>query len=70
MTTRMKGKSKSKIDPESLPTYCDFHCPYADFGNPDASGACRTDIAVYCRLFEQYNNKNARCLGKVALSRK
>ncbi len=44
------------------PPYCDYRCRHAEFGPPEASGACRRDLAVFCRLLGRYNTKNARCL--------
>ncbi len=46
----------------SLPSYCDYNCPYATFAPTDAVGACRREQAVYCTLIKKYNNKNARCI--------
>ena len=46
------------------PQFCDFSCAYADFSQPDAIGACRKDIAVYCAMFKSYNNKNSSCIGR------
>jgi hypothetical protein len=71
----MKNKSKTPkifIDKQSsprrgndhLPLYCDYGCSHAEFPQPDASGACRRDLAVYCALFNRHNNKNFQCLGR------
>jgi len=49
---------------EHLPMFCDFSCPHAGFAQPDAVGACRKDIAVYCSLYKKHNNKNSNCLGR------
>lgn len=57
----MKNKiAKYKVD--SLPIYCDYSCKYADFTSPETVGACRRDLAVWCRILEKFNNKNAKCL--------
>jgi hypothetical protein len=53
-----------------LPEFCDYLCPHADFAPADASGACRRDQAVYCRLFRAFHNKNQTCLGRLAPARK
>jgi hypothetical protein len=29
---------------------------------PDAVGACRRDLAVYCNKFKKHNNKNSHCI--------
>jgi hypothetical protein len=50
-------------DPE-LPDICDFSCRHAEFAGPESVGACRKDIAVYCRLHKKYNNKNTSCISK------
>ena len=54
MTTRIQRKSM-------YPAYCDFSCKHAAFSDPAASGACRRDIAVWCKEKTAYNNKHARC---------
>ena len=56
------NEEKSRARAGDHPTYCDYRCTHAAFGPPDASGACRRDLAVFCRLLGRYNAKNARCL--------
>lgn len=59
-----------KIDTEKgkkefqFPVFCDFFCRFARFKEPDYSGACRKDIALWCARFERYNNKNNLCLNR------
>jgi len=69
----MKEKSSKKkhaadarpvTDAEKLPLFCDYQCPHAAFPPVDAVGACRREQAVWCGWFSEYNNKNARCLGR------
>jgi hypothetical protein len=65
----MKNNKKEKqaaLSPASLPLYCDFSCTYAQFAQPEAVGACRRDLAVYCKLFKKYNNKNSHCIGRTS----
>jgi hypothetical protein len=62
MKNNKQGKRISKPE-ASLPLYCDYSCSYAKFAQPDAVGACRRDLAVYCKKFKRYNNKNSRCFG-------
>ena len=47
---------------DALPLFCDFSCSYAGFAQPDAVGACRRDLAVYCNKFKKHNNKNSHCI--------
>ena len=54
-------KNNKKSD---LPQFCDFSCTHAKFAQPDAIGACRRDIAVYCTLYKKHNNKNSSCIGR------
>jgi hypothetical protein len=54
-------KMKKRIP---LPQFCDFSCTHANFCQPDAIGACRKDLAVYCTLYKSYNNKNSSCMGR------
>ncbi|MFZ6034103.1 MULTISPECIES: hypothetical protein [Melioribacter] len=56
------GKKKNKIDIKEFPLFCDYTCKFADFTNPEAIGACRKDLAVWCKHFKRYNNKNNKCL--------
>ncbi len=57
----MPGKSSNKIL-DKFPLYCDYSCKFASFGNPSAIGACRKELAVWCKYFKKYNNKNNKCL--------
>jgi hypothetical protein len=59
----MNNKKKSILK-EKLPTYCDYNCKHAVFAPEDSIGACRREQAVYCKLVEKFNNKNAKCLVK------
>ncbi len=56
--------TKKKKKEEELPLFCDYTCKYAEFVDPNAVGACRRDLAVYCKKFKRYNNKNNKCLGR------
>ncbi len=49
---------------QNLPLYCDVYCLYASFTDTCLSGACHRETAIYCKLFERYNNKHARCFVK------
>lgn len=60
MLTMSKKKPKFKI--ENLPLYCDYSCEFADFTDPECIGACRRDLAVWCKILERYNIKHAKCL--------
>jgi hypothetical protein len=63
----MKHKGKqSDVRTDPFPLYCDFSCMYAKFAQPDAVGACRRDLAVYCKKFKRYNNKNSQCIGRTS----
>lgn len=57
----MKRK-KINYTEKDLPLYCDFSCKFADFTEPDCVGACRRDIAVWCKILNKYNNKHSKCL--------
>jgi hypothetical protein len=62
---KRSAKTPSKQTPsERFPLFCDYHCEHAEFTQPDAVGACRRDLAVYCSFFDKYNNKNSSCLGR------
>jgi hypothetical protein len=56
-------KAPKAISPE-LPLFCDYSCTHASFAPNDATGACRKELAVYCTLLEQFNNKNSRCIAR------
>ena len=57
------AKKRKAVETEiDYPMFCDFSCTYAEFGEPDAVGACRRDIGVWCRKAKRYHAKNARCL--------
>jgi hypothetical protein len=49
---------------DTLPLFCDYSCPHADFAPAEASGACRREQPVWCTLFGKNNNKNNTCLGR------
>jgi len=53
--------NKRKKGKEDFPMFCDYSCKHADFADPDAIGACRKDLAVWCKYFKRYNNKNNKC---------
>ncbi len=59
-----KGKRQKVVTPapEALPAFCDYHCPYAAFAGPDAVGACRRELAVYCTIAGAYVTKNSPCV--------
>jgi hypothetical protein len=54
-------KKQRKDDP---PQFCDFSCRHAEFAQPDAIGACRKELAVFCTLYKRHNNKNSPCIEK------
>lgn len=55
----MSTKSKSEF---TFPLFCDFNCKHASFSGKEITGDCRKEIAVYCKHFKKYNNKNTKCL--------
>ena len=57
-----KAKQAAKIDKKALPVFCDYSCKYAEFSDPNAIGACRKELAVWCTLLKKYNNKNNKCI--------
>ena len=59
----MTAKKKIQKAKQSLPMFCDFSCPHADFSN-DVSGACRREQVVYCKVIKRHNNKHNRCLAR------
>ena len=62
-TKRSASKPRVPSVPDAdLPLYCDFTCTFASFPPPDASGACRREEAVYCRLLREFNRKHAGCM--------
>jgi hypothetical protein len=56
-----KSSGKKSADPK-FPIYCDFSCSFAGFAPADSIGACRRDIAVYCKKAKKFNNKNSKCI--------
>ncbi|MEJ5352264.1 MAG: hypothetical protein WHS65_11820 [Melioribacteraceae bacterium] len=56
------NRKSSKKSNYNFPLYCDYSCKYALFGKPSAVGACRKELAVWCKYFKKYNNKNNKCL--------
>ncbi len=64
MNDNNAGVTSSKIK------FCDLKCEYASFPQEegiDGSKSCRTFVALWCFLLEQYVPKNAPCsalLGK------
>lgn len=54
--------SKKIKEKEDLPKYCDYFCKYAAFTDPNAVGACRRELAVWCTKIKKYNNKNNKCI--------
>ncbi|MEK9137204.1 MAG: hypothetical protein AAB393_08780, partial [Bacteroidota bacterium] len=54
------GHQTPAMNIAALPMFCDYMCVHASFPPPDAVGACRKEVAVYCTLLKKYNNKNAR----------
>ena len=61
---RKSGKKLPEAHQAELPVFCDYTCTYAAFAPDDAIGACRKELAVYCTLLEQFNNKNSRCIAR------
>lgn len=59
-----KIKKSSQIDKGLLPMFCDYTCKFAEFSDPNAIGACRKELAVWCSLLKKNNNKNNKCLAK------
>ena len=59
-----KTKPAVKIEKNALPVFCDYSCKYAEFSDPNAIGACRKELAVWCKLLKKYNNKNNSCIAK------
>ncbi len=47
--------------PDSIPQFCDYACPHADFPPADTAGICRTMAGVWCRKLRELVNKNAPC---------
>ncbi|MCK6603559.1 MAG: hypothetical protein HUU43_16355 [Ignavibacteriaceae bacterium] len=45
------------------PRYCDYFCKFASFSGKEIVGDCRKELAVWCKLYEKYNNKNSACIG-------
>ena len=60
----MAKKKKAAIPENNFPLFCDYSCKYADFSDPNAIGACRKELAVWCTLLKKYNNKNNKCIAK------
>lgn len=58
-----KTTIETKRAKDSVPLFCDFTCPHAEFTQPETSGACRRDLAVYCKKYKKHNNKNSGCIG-------
>ena len=58
----MKKKDKAEGTKYLFPVYCDFSCPHAGFSSPDAVGACRKDVAVFCKKAKKFNKKNSNCI--------
>ena len=57
--------TKRKIDEKfEFPLFCDYSCKYADFSDPESIGACRKELAVWCKHFKRYNNKHNKCFGQ------
>jgi len=61
---KSKKENQAETPTDAFPLFCDFSCPYAGFAQPDAVGACRRDLAVYCNRFMKHNNKNSHCIGR------
>ena len=60
----MAKEKNAKQNITTFPVYCDFSCEHADFSDPDTIGACRKDLAVWCKHFKRYNNKHNKCFSK------
>jgi hypothetical protein len=63
----MADKKKRANLEETLPMFCDFSCPHADFSK-DVSGACRREQVIYCALIKRYNNKHNQCIAREQVS--
>jgi hypothetical protein len=56
---------KRKVDEKfQFHHFCDYSCKYADFSDPNSIGACRKELAVWCKHFERYNNKHNKCFAQ------
>ncbi|HXX64240.1 MAG TPA: hypothetical protein VEO56_10625 [Bacteroidota bacterium] len=55
---------------DELPLFCDNHCVHASFSPPDAVGACRKEVGVYCTILGAYRAKNNPCLVRKRLAGK
>jgi len=52
--------------------FCDLRCEHASFPeeeNIDGSKSCRTFVALWCGLLEQYVTKNAPCAAQFGRKR-
>lgn len=65
VTSKRNKPRKKEID---FPLFCDYTCKFSSFTAPTATGACRKELAVWCKHFKRYNNKNNKCLGTVLSS--
>ncbi|MCZ7601991.1 MAG: hypothetical protein M5R37_03950 [Melioribacteraceae bacterium] len=54
-------KKRNVKDNFNFPSHCDFSCKHADFTDPNSIGACRKELAVWCKHFKRYNNKHNKC---------
>ena len=53
-----------KREEKSFPLFCDYSCKFADFAGKEVIGDCRKELAVWCKHFLKYNNKNSKCIGR------
>ncbi|HPI37850.1 MAG TPA: hypothetical protein PK397_07910 [Ignavibacteriaceae bacterium] len=56
-----KAKSQKTIE---FPFFCDYSCKYASFSKKEIVGDCRKEVAVWCKHFKKFNNKNTGCIGR------
>jgi len=58
----MKKQIDALEQKDGLPLYCDYSCKFADFPPVDAIGACRKELALFCKKAKKFNNKNSKCI--------
>jgi hypothetical protein len=61
MSDKNAGVTSSKI------LFCDLKCEHASFPKEegiDGSKSCRTFVALWCDILEQYVTKNAPCIAR------
>jgi len=53
-----------KREETPFPLFCDYSCKFAGFAGKELTGDCRKELAVWCKYFDKYNNKNSKCIGR------